>query len=525
MLFKKYILFVVSYLLALTNVIAQSVIEADLLSLSEMTLNKSPLIKRNGLQIDQAEANYRSQRSAFDYNLTSGYNISKNKLTPFDADPRNQLLTGRLETNRSDFSVGLQKRFRTGLIAEARSNYNSASDNLPINNFGVDVGPNLSDDAASATIALTQPILRGNGLKVTTAFERSAALDIESAKQNFELNIAFELSQLGKSYWQYVAGYESLKIFQSNENRVRRVLEITRELVKADKKPESDLIQIQADLADKERQTTVAEQSLFAARMNLGRVIGISEEESQLIGNPVNNFPTIMESKFTQENQESFFVSLAKENRKDITAIDFTLEGLDLQLSAAKNSTLPQLDITGFVTYGGASVGGGIDQYFNAFSNNQGRSAVTGLGLTFSFPLNNNLAKANMAKNKIAIDDQNIAYTNLIRNVELNISIANNNLRNSVLILEKAEKTLKYYQQVFDNEQTKFQNGLTTLLNLILFQERLTFSQLDYMQAQQQFASAIVDLRFETGTLLKTELNAITQEDLKETFYTLPINN
>ena len=522
---KKYMLFISTLFIGFGALQAQDTIEANLMTLSKMTLNKSPLIKRNGLLIDQAEANFRSQRSSFDYNLTSGYTISKNKLAPFDADPRNQLLTGRLETNRSDFSIGLQKRFRTGLIAEVRSNYNSASDNFPINSFGIDVGPNLSDDAASATFSLTQPILRGNGLKVTTAFERSAALDIESSKENFTLNTAFELSQLGKSYWQYVAAYESLKIFESNEDRVRHVLEITRELVNGDKKPESDLVQIQADLADKERQTTVAEQALYSARINLGRVIGISETESQRIGNPENTFPNVMESKFSIENQESFFLSLAKENRKDIAAIDYTLEGLDLQLSAAKNSTLPQLDLTGFVTYGGAAVGGGIDQYFNAFSNNQGRSAVTGLGITFSFPLNNNLAKANLAKNNIAIEDQTIAYTNLIRNIELNVSIANNNLINSVLILEKAEETLNFYQQVFDNEQTKFQNGLTTLLNLILFQERLTFSQLDYMQAQQQFATAIVDLRFETGTLLTSEAKAISREDLKESFYTLPINN
>lgn len=525
MLFKKHILFVVSFLLSLTSVIAQNTIEADLLSLSEMTLNKSPLIKRNALLIDQAEANFQTQRSAFDYNLSSGYNISKSKLTLFDADPTKELINGRFTTNSSDFSVALQKRFRTGLIAEINSMYSSTANNYPFNDYGVNVGPDLSNDASSVTLALTQPLLRGNGLKVTTAFEKSAKLDIESAKQNFSLNTAYELSQLAKIYWQYVAAFKSLQIYESNEERVRKVLEITQELVKADKKPESDLIQIQADLADKERQTTSAEQALFAARINLGRVIGLTEKASQLIGSPINKFPNVLESKFTTVNNESYFISLANENRKDVKAITYTLEGLELQFNAARNDKLPQLDVTGFLTYGGAAVGGGLDQYFNAFSNEQGRSAVTGLGLTFSLPLNNNLAKANFAKSKIAIEDQHLAYKNLLRNIELNVSVANNNLRNSVLILEKAEETLNYYQQVFDNEQTKFQNGLTTLLNLILFQERLTFSQLDYMQAQQQFATAIVDLRFETGTLLSSEINSSSREDLKESFYTLPINN
>ncbi len=521
---KKNFLFYTLFLVAVSSLFAQTQIQADLLLLSEMTLEKSPLIQRNGLQINQAEANFQSQRSAFDYNLTSGYSINKNRLTPFDLDPRQQLLSGNLETNTSDFSIGLQKRFRTGLVADFQSRYNRISNNLPLNAFGVDVGPNLSDINSSATLALTQPLLRGNGIKITTAFEKSAQLDIESARQNFQLNTAFELSQLGNAYWQYVGAFEGLKVFEGNEERIRNVLQITEELVKADRKPESDLVQIQADLADKERQTTVAEQGLYAARVNLGRVIGLSEEESKSISNPTNTFPTIMESGFATKFEITDLMALARENRTDIHAIENTQKGLELQLIAAKNAKLPQLDLTGFLTYGGAAIGGGIDQYLNAFSNRQGRSSVLGLGLTFSLPVNNNLAKANIAISKIALDDQNIAYKNLQRNIDLNVSIANNNLENSVLILEKAEETLLYYQQVFDNEKTKFQNGLTTLLNLILFQERLTFAQLDYLRAQQQFASAIVNLRFETGTLLSLDNHGIASAVLKESFYTIPNN-
>jgi len=521
---KKNLLFYTLVFIASFGLFGQTQIEGDLLLLSEMTLEKSPLIQRNALQINQAEANFQSQRSAFDYNLTSGYSINRNRLTPFDLDPRQQLLSGNLETNTSDFSIGLQKRFRTGLVADFQSRYNRVSDNLPLNAFGVDVGPNLSDINSSATLALTQPLLRGNGIKVTTAFEKSAKLDIESARQNFQLNTAFELAQLGNAYWQYVGAFEGLKVFKSNEDRVRNVLQITEELVKADKKPESDLVQIQADLADKERQTTVAEQGLYAARVNLGRVIGISEEESKTIGDPTNSFPTILESDFATKKGVNDLMTLARANRSDINAIENTQKGLELQLKAAKNAKLPQLDLTGFLTYGGAAIGGGLDQYLNAFSNSQGRSSVLGLGLTFSLPVNNNLAKANFAQSKIALNDQNIAYENLQRNIDLNVSIANNNLENSVLILEKAQEALAYYQKVFDNERTKFQNGLTTLLNLILFQERLTFAQLDYLNAQQQFAAAIVNLRFETGTLLSLDDNGIAAAVLKETFYTIPNN-
>jgi outer membrane protein TolC len=115
-----------------------------------------------------------------------------------------------------------------------------------------------------------------------------------------------------------------------------------------------------------------------------------------------------------------------------------------------------------------------------------------------------------------------IANQNLIRNIDLNVSIALNNLSSSVLILQKAQESLTYSQEVFKNEQVKFQNGLTTLLNVILFQERLTHSELEYIQAQQQFAISIMNLRFETGTLLSPSEDAMSPSIDSETYYRLP---
>ena len=122
--------------------------------------------------------------------------------------------------------------------------------------------------------------------------------------------------------------------------------------------------------------------------------------------------------------------------------------------------------------------------------------------MTFTFPVNNNLAKGNYAKSLVALNDQKISNDNLQRNIELNISNAINTLDNSVVVLERAKEALNSYKDAFNNEQVKLQAGLTTILNVILFQERLTSSELEYLQAYQQFANAIINLRHETGTLI-----------------------
>ncbi len=503
----------------------QSVIEGDLIQLSRLTFDKSPIVKRNNLQIDNSEASFQIQRGTFDYQFSSGLSLSNRRANLFDVDPRNSILGNDdfIETRNTGFSLGVQRKFRTGLSANISVDYSQLSDNFPINSFNQNVGEFISDHTVTSTFSLTQPLLRGRGLKITTALEKSSSLQVESIQHNFELTTSFELLQMGIAYWQYLTAYKNLEIFKQNEERVSNVLRITQELVKADKKPAGDLIQIMADLANQERQTRVAEQNLYNARVNLSRAIGLDEKESQQIGIPTNEFPAITTSGFDESITATPFINLAKENRKDLKAFEKQLEALELRLDLASNNRKPQLDLTGFVSYGGMNMGNGVQKAFNSLSNTEGRNYTIGARLNLSFPFSNNLARGTFLQNKTAVTDQEIATNNLGRNIDLNVSIALNNLKNSVLILQKAEETLGYYQNVFDNEQVKFQNGLTTLLNLILFQERLTFAQLEYLQAQQLFASAIITIRHETGTLITMNENKLVLSSItKDIYYTTP---
>ncbi|WP_299435372.1 TolC family protein [uncultured Aquimarina sp.] len=517
---------VVLYNLALLCTITfygQTSLECDLVQLTKWTLDKSPVIQQNELLIQNAEGSVRIQRSIFDYQLTAGFSLSKDKNYLFDGDPRNSVIdTDIIETNTTGFSLGLQRRFRVGLLAAVELDYDQLSDDFTLNQFGQQVNPFLSNHTVSSTLSLTQPLIRGRGTKVTTALEKASLLQLKSNENNYEFTSSLELAQMAIAYWQYLAAYKNTIIFKENEERVRNVLQITEELVKADKKPAGDLIQIKADLANQERQTTLAKQDLHNTRLNLGRVIGLSDTDSELLGVPKNGFPTIEESGFETGLITKSMIEIASKNRKDLEAFEKNKESAELQLNLANNNLKPQLDLTGFATYGGMNMGNGLDQAFNTLSNRQGRNYGVGLRLNFSFPLNNNLAKGNYTLSKTTLRDQEIGYNDLQRNIDLNVNIAVNNLKNYVLVLEKAAETLKHSKEVFKNEQIKFRNGLTTILNLILFQERLTFAQRDYLLAKQQFAVAIVNLRFETGTLISMTDNTVSSVIDTSIFYSIP---
>jgi len=501
---------------------SQSSIKCNLHNLSDLTLKNNLTIKRGELSVGRAKANTIIQGSVFDYQLLSSASASQNKKNLFELDPRNDIVNGKLGVFNSDFSIELQRKFRSGLYTNISLDYSQASDNYPFNSFNQEVGGGISDHRVSTTLSLTQPLLKGRGKKNVAIAEKVSILNLESAENNNRATNSIEFSQMGIAYWQYLGAYKSLIIYKENEQRVRNVLQNTLELVKADKKPASDLYQIQADLANQERQTKQAEQSLHNARLNLGRTIGLDEKESQKIGIPQNDFPTIFNADLSEGVYLESLMNSAIANRADIKAFEPIVEGLELQLANAKNNLKPQLNLTGFVNYGGMDMGNGIDHVFNTFTNKQGSNYLLGLKLNLQFPLNNKQAKGAFLQSKSALAEQQASYKNLKNNTNINVNITFNNLINSVLILEKASKSLELYKKVFTNEEEKFHNGMTTLLNLLLLQERLTYSQLEYIRSQQQFAIAIINLRYETGTLLtiKDNLIVIPTDDV---FYQFPV--
>lgn len=498
---------------------AQSdVISCDLTNLYQLTLSKNPNLERQNIQNRMAKLDQQSASSLFDYQIFSDFSINRSGLNLHYADPRRDLVGGQLKTNNLALSGGIQRVFRTGLRANASIQYARIGDNFPFNAYNEEIGAFMSNNQTSTSLSLTQPLLKGRGRYITTANEKVANIGIESQQHNTTFISSNEVYNMTLAYWQYLAATKSLEIYQGNQERVRQVLEITNELVKAEKKPMSDLLQIQADLKGKERQTVLARQQLYSARQNLGRQIGFTTIESQGIGQPENNFPAIDNIDITVKLED--FLAIAHEHRADLKAIRKSLEILEIQVDITNNNLKPQLDLTGIISYGGSDVGNGIDRFFTALGQQEGRNYQVGIRLKYLFPLQNNFAEAAQMNSQLQYNDQEILLNNQIRNIELNVSIAYNNFLNSIDALQKSKQALTYHEEVFENENFKFKNGLTTLLNLILFQERLTFAQLDFIQNQQQFAMAISNLRYETGTIFSEKQNE--QAVTLDLFYMLP---
>ncbi|MEL6696398.1 MAG: TolC family protein [Bacteroidota bacterium] len=516
-------LFFLLCLLTSISVWGQSIqdsIPCGLTDIAELMIEKNPIIQRQRYRIFQAQANRQTATSQFDYRLTNELSFGRTESNLFSQDQRAESTNGLLQTNDYVFTSGVERTFRTGLRTGLFMDYARVANNYPFNSFEESRAPFTSENFTTLRMSLAQPLIRGRGIQYAAALETANKTRVEASRLDLTFISSIELLGMVRAYWNYLSTYKRLQIFRENESRVRQVLEITQELVNADRKARNELLQIQADLIDKERQTIAASQFLYDARQNLGRAIGLDVGESTYLGVPYHAFPKTETSGFKEDLDLGKYIELAKQHRADLMSLIKAKEALEIDYKVAQNDMKPQLDLTGSFSYGGTDVGNEARRLITPLGTVPGRNVQALVGLRFQFPVNNNAAKANLLRTQTFLSDQEVVIDNQIRNIELNISIALNDVNNSVIKLEKAYQTLQFSQEVFEAEQIKFQNGLTTLLNLILFQERLTFSQLDYLSAQQEFALAIVNLRNETGTLIKVE-DESSWTDL-QTFYTLP---
>lgn len=512
-------------LLAMTvyaaEVCSQSRTKAGLVQIAYGAFSKNPNIIRSSYAVQNVASDLQIQRSVFDLNSFSELLLRTDQYSLLEADPRRSYIeNNRLNTNVLNFSAGVRKKIRTGQIAEFGVNYGFTNNNFPFNNFNQPVNTYLGNNKSALNFSLIQPLVRGRGRNISTALEKSYVLYVENAKSSNEYVNSYELWQIGTAYWNYYTAFKSLDIYKQSEARIRSVLSVTKDLVEGDKKPAGDLIQIKADLASQERLTIAAEQELYAAKIQLGKIAGLTSEESLLLDIPENDYPTVSQSLYKKGIDQADFIRIAKEERADLRAARQGNEALRQQYQLAENNLKPQLDLTGFFSYGSVSTGNGANDMLSSFANNQGKTIETGAKLTFTFPVNNNLAKGNLMKSYVTLNDQGVTLNNIERTIALEVVNDLNYLNNSVSNLEKAEEITNYNREVFNNEQLRFKSGLTTLLSLVLFQERLTAAQLSNLQAYRQFATAIINLRHDTGTLIDADNKGFTID--QNAFYTIP---
>jgi outer membrane protein TolC len=112
---------------------------------------------------------------------------------------------------------------------------------------------------------------------------------------------------------------------------------------------------------------------------------------------------------------------------------------------------------------------------------------VWSIGLTINVPIFDGFAKAsNLAKARLQQEQTNNQLDYLKISIDNDVQQARNSYASSIVTLESQRKNMDLAQQVYDQSQKKYENGLGSTTDI-------TTAQTDLVTAQTNYVSAIYD--------------------------------
>lgn len=470
-------------------------IDLGLLEVIAMTLEHDPNIALVNSQLLASQGALLSAQGRFDPTLSSALSRSDQK-TPLD-----ETSTSESTTLRS--TVGLTQQLRGGLSLEPEIELLRTADDDPTVN------------AATVSFTLRQPLLRGRGREVVAAAELAAAREVEASRLDLRHAVSQRLSTVVSQYWSVAAAMRNLDILRATEESSRRLLETTRKLIAADVTPAAELVQLEADLAAKEAARIGGERALFESRQALGREIGLEPAEIRSLPLPADPFPTIEPEAVPLPADGAYLTEQALDERADLQAARARVEAARIRLRAAEDAVRVRLDLVLTPSYSSRVEGEGTGDFLSPlFDNVPGLS--TSLGFSLSWSTWNRKARGDLLQAEAAREQSALRVELASRSIGAEIPTAIDAVRQDARQLVKAIQAVELFAQAVENEEKKLRAGTSTLIDVISQRDRLTAARQRTVSAQLALALALLELRFQTGTLLAVEgeTNAVRYDRL-----------
>lgn len=473
--------------------------KVSLLESVRAALENHPLLRSQQAQVEinrglreQASGAFdRIDQTTFSNDLQTTPLTAGQQLTNRDAG----LVGASQKVHSTNFGLSLDQPLRNGMELTGGIQTGRSVDNL----FAA-TGVNSS----TMNLTLRIPLLRGRGRRVAAATEEAAKSEVDAASLDLQHLAAQLTSNVATSYWTLVAARRSVAIAVDAEQRGRTYLDDVQQLVKADHAPANDLHEVVANLAQRTSSRISAEQQLVSAEQQLSLDMGTNVDDlvRQRL-EPTDTLPDGEGQALPSDSSESirYYVEQALQRRADCHASRVRVEEQGILFQAARNRLLPQLDLNAFGGYSGLQEGRSVGNFYSdAFQGIHGPSA--GLGLTYTFPHRNQAAHGALLQAQGANRQAELQNKELERTIGSSVVVAVEAVRSAIVRVKQARAAVRSFQSALTGERDKYSGGIGSIVEILTVEDKLNSALSDEVQAELNYALAVVQFRFATGTLL-----------------------
>jgi outer membrane protein TolC len=409
-----------------------------------------------------------------------------------------------------DLESGFKKKLVTGTEVTISQQFSRT------NNNSIFFVPN-PQSSAQLVLTVVQPLLKGFGIQYNRSVLQIARIDSEVAMNEFIRQAESQLLEVARSYWALYAARQNYWQKAQLIDETAKVTDELRERLSVGT-PQTALFRADSALASRRSDLVRANAAVRNAQDRLRTLISdptlLAASVSELI--PADE-PLLTDSAI--DATHAGYVALQK--RPELKQAFLQLRGATIREKVSKNELLPELNIVLQGSLGGLDNGDVSTAYGNQFSTGgPGGSA----GIVFSFPLENNEARARFERRQLETRQQIEQLRTTVDTVLLEVKISAREVETAYREAQAKYLAVKAFTEDVDTlnarravDTTTDQIQLSNYLNDILdTQDRRSQAEETFALAVADYQVALVNLERAKGNLLDYEGIAVVRSTDKK---------
>jgi outer membrane protein TolC len=398
-------------------------------------------------------------------------------------------------------------------VSVATTTYNAGySQNMPWygGNFQVTFNNNMQDSSSQfitfnpqfvtgLTAQYSQPLLRGLFIDQNRQQLAITQINREIADETLRATITQTLANVRNAYWDLVFSRSAVDVAQRALELADKLVEDNRARVEVGTLAPLDIVQAEAEAANRRQQLALAEATMQTAELSLKRYI-VSGTEDPMWRQELR--PIDLPSLEPAPTDIEPAVRRALERRTDLVNARKQLQSADVSLKFFRNETLPDLDL--IASYGAQGIGGtqisrsglgGTITSTNPGGYNDALRLLTNrdypswnVQVNVSYNLFGSQAEAQYARGRLQKNQAQVRLRAMELQVATEVTNAALNVQSNLKRVEAAVAARELADKRLQAEQSKFDVGMTT--NFFVVQ-----AQRDLRDAQNEEFRALADYR------------------------------
>ncbi len=399
------------------------------------------------------------------------------------------------ETKQTTFESSLGGKLKLG--TQYAITFNTNIEETSFSNFTKDYGGQL-------LFTLTQPLLRGFGIKVNTVRLEMAKKSEKVGEAQLKLTVMNTVAEIIKAYWDLVGAMENVKVREEALANAERLLSISEKRREIGTAADIEVLQAKAGVATRQSELVAAQAQLESASDILKNLLMIRDDN---LFSKVLIVPTDRPHSFENENIDlsklapdlDQAVENALKNRPEMAMAELQIDIAELQLLQARNEMLPQVDIIG--SYGQGGRDRSLSKMFYGIRDDDETYYTYGIKATI--PIGNRAGRGAYQRARITKREMEERKKKIEQAIMMGVHLAHRNVETNRILVESNRQARKLQEANVIAEEKRLRLGVSTSWRVLQVQTDYTMAKTMELQAQIAYEKALIDLYLAEGTLLE----------------------